>query len=264
MSSLKNSYQNSFSLKFPSHVKPTAGSDKLKDRITFFFSFHTGPLVVAARSCGGFLAVSSLWSFCRCKGLYYTGKNQSGGRECENARCAEQHSSGIPHCLDGQSLASCLEWNKPWRGVCLNDNQFVFWQIPLFLFIFMKASLWPLDYFKDGLESPLCVLGRGVLCSCLLGAVLQAMGDSQPVWHVWQCRRLIGIRRAGATPQLTAGWMHWAGHVGLWASGLFEDVKARAACQHSVVLLSITQCWAHRCFRDQKRKVCLSVQTQAN
>lgn len=69
---------------------------------------------MAAGSCGGFLAVSSLRSFCRCEGLYYTGKNRSvcvcgGGGTCENASCAEQHSSGVPDGLDGQSRTSCLQ-----------------------------------------------------------------------------------------------------------------------------------------------------------
>ncbi|XP_049719184.1 S-adenosylmethionine mitochondrial carrier protein isoform X3 [Elephas maximus indicus] len=59
---------------------------------SLFYSFLFGPvsfmgilksaLVLEAGSCGGFLAVSSLWSFRRCKGLYYTGEDQSGGEKC--------------------------------------------------------------------------------------------------------------------------------------------------------------------------------------
>lgn len=84
-------HQNSFSLKFPS---PELTHSRFREipifnNLYFSFSLNTGPLVLEAGSCGGFLAVSSLWSFCRCKGLYYTGKDQRGGEKCENINYAK-------------------------------------------------------------------------------------------------------------------------------------------------------------------------------
>ncbi|ERE66597.1 hypothetical protein H671_8g19305 [Cricetulus griseus] len=81
-----------------------------------FVGILESALVMATGSHGGFLAVSSLRSFCRCRGLYYPEKAKVGG-EYENASCAEQHSSGIPHSSDGQSLTGYLQKKKlSWRG----------------------------------------------------------------------------------------------------------------------------------------------------
>lgn len=95
-----------------------------------------------AGSRGGFLAVSSLWSFCRCKGLYVIlGKTKEEREKCANLlSIAEQHSFVIQVCLE-ENGSSCLEIGKSAKergkkrlkqGVCLKDNQFVFDKFLLF------------------------------------------------------------------------------------------------------------------------------------
>lgn len=99
-----------------------------------------------AGSRGGFLAVSSLWSFCRCKGLYVIlGKTKEEREKCANLlSIAEQHSFVIQVCLEENGSSCYLEvgksakeregkkkdWHK--QGVCLKDNQFVFDKFLLF------------------------------------------------------------------------------------------------------------------------------------
>lgn len=97
-----------------------------------------------AGSRGGFLAVSSLWSFCRCKGLYVTlGKTKEEREKCANLlSIAEQHSFVIQVCLEENGSSCCLEVGKSAKereekkrlkqGVCLKDNQFVFDKFLLF------------------------------------------------------------------------------------------------------------------------------------
>lgn len=41
--------------------------------------------------------------------ILYWEKPKWGGGTCENASCAEQHSSGIPDGLDGQNLTNYLQ-----------------------------------------------------------------------------------------------------------------------------------------------------------
>lgn len=93
-----------------------------------------------AGSRGGFLAVSSLWSFCRCKGLYVTlGKTKEEREKCANLlSIAEQHSFVIQVCLEENGSTAVWKEERQQReegkkkkrrlnpGVCLKDNQFVF------------------------------------------------------------------------------------------------------------------------------------------
>lgn len=67
-----------------------------------------------AGSRGGFLAVSSLWSFCRCKGLYVIlGKTKEEREKCANLlSIAEQHSFVIQVCLQENGSSCCLEIGK--------------------------------------------------------------------------------------------------------------------------------------------------------
>lgn len=67
-----------------------------------------------AESRGGFLAVSSLWSFCRCKGLYVIlGKTKEEREKCANLlSIAEQHSFVIQVCLEENGSSCCLEIGK--------------------------------------------------------------------------------------------------------------------------------------------------------
>lgn len=99
-----------------------------------------------AGSRGGFLAVSSLWSFCRCKGLYVIlGKTKEEKEKCANLlSIAEQHSFVIQVCLEENGSSCYLEVGKSAKeragekkgrlkqGVCLKDNQFVFDKFLLF------------------------------------------------------------------------------------------------------------------------------------
>lgn len=95
-----------------------------------------------AESRGGFLAVSSLWSFCRCKGLYVIlGKTKEEREKCANLlSIAEQHSFVIQVCLE-ENGSSCLEIGKSAKEEkkkkkkktqtgCLFERQPIcFWQI---------------------------------------------------------------------------------------------------------------------------------------
>lgn len=116
-------------------------------------------MVLEAGSCGGLLAVSGVWSFCRCKGLYYTGKDQRGEKNVKILTMQKQHSLEIPDCLDEESSTSCLrrecvlggKSRECLKGVCLKDNQFVFDKFFFFFLSLLKPSLRHLDYLKDDL-----------------------------------------------------------------------------------------------------------------
>lgn len=152
-----------------------------------------------AGSRGGFLAVSSLWSFCRCKGLYVIlGKTKEEREKCANLlSIAEQHSFVIQVCLEENGSSCYLEVGKPakeregkkkdWhkQGVCLKDNQFVFDKFLLFKIqgpVSQALRLFPSWFVKSNqllIQEKLC-LGAG-LCSCLLWALPQGFK-----WLQWE------------------------------------------------------------------------------
>lgn len=141
-----------------------------------------------AESRGGFLAVSSLWSFCRCKGLYVIlGKTKEEREKCANLlSIAEQHSFVIQVCLEENGSSCCLEIGKSAKeekkkkrlkqGVCLKDNQFVFDKFLLFKNqgpVSQALRLFQSWFVKSSSRRNFC-LGGG-LCSCLLWALPQGL-----------------------------------------------------------------------------------------
>lgn len=68
---------------------------------------------------------------------------------------------------------------KPVRGVCFNDNQFVFDKFLSLFLSLLKPHSGPWIILRI-IYKALCGSG-GVLHSCLLGAVLWVIRDSQPM-----------------------------------------------------------------------------------
>lgn len=116
-----------------------------------------------ARTRGGFLAVGSLWSICRCKGLYVILGNieeekQGGGTECNSMKASEAaaffYHSGLfrvkkMECGGGWRWGNGekkVSLRSPGQGVGLKDSQFVFGKFLLLNKQGLSVSFW--DYPK--------------------------------------------------------------------------------------------------------------------
>lgn len=141
-----------------------------------------------AGSRGGFLAVSSLWSFCRCKGLYVTlGKTkEERGKMCKSIKYSRTTflcNSSLFRRKRIQLLFGNRKVSKGKRrggrlkqGVCLKDRQFVFDKFQFFKNqgpVTQALSSFQSWFVKSPSRRNFC-LGGG-LCSCLHRALPQGL-----------------------------------------------------------------------------------------
>lgn len=136
-----------------------------------------------ARTRGGFLAVGSLWSICRCKGLYVILGNieeekQGGGTECNSMKASEAaaffYNSGLfrvkkMECGEGWRWRQGEEGEskKPRPGCPFERQPICFWQISVIEQTVCQSASGIIQRLSSKTLSEENVhLGVG-LCSCL-------------------------------------------------------------------------------------------------